>query len=136
MARTSNNTGAQSPVNPADEAVKTETPDTGATPSQEGTAAATEGTLTDQDTPGTGADPEGTDPDPEKEEDKSEKPNDGPTPQGPAPDGKVKVKHESLKGKKITLPTGEIAAFDENGILEVDVAVAEYLLSIPGYEKG
>jgi hypothetical protein len=131
MARTSNNTGAQSPVNPADEAVKTDTPDAGVTPSQEGTAAATEGTLLDQDTPDAGADPESTDPDPEKEEDKSEKPQDG-----PALDGNVKVRHENLKGKKITLPTGEIATFDENGILEVDTTVAEYLLSIPGYEKG
>jgi hypothetical protein len=131
MARAGNNTGAQPPVNPADEAVKTDAPDAGATPSQEGTAAATEGTLTGQDTPGTGAGPEGTDPDPEKEGDKSEKP-----PEGPAPDGKVKVRHESLKGGKITLPTGEIAAFDEDGILEADAAVAEYLLSIPGYVKG
>jgi hypothetical protein len=105
MARTSSNAGAQSPVNPADEAVKTDTPDTG-------------------------TDPKGTDPDPEKEGDKSEKPNDG-----SVLDGKVKVKHENLKGKKITLPTGEIAVFDENGILEVDAAIAEYLLSIPGYER-
>jgi hypothetical protein len=110
MARTSNNTGAQSIANPADEVVKTDTPDTG-------------------------ADPKGTDPDPEKEEDKAEKPKDGPAPQASALDGKVKVKHENLKGKKITLPTGEIVAFDENGILEVDAAIAEYLLSIPGYER-
>jgi hypothetical protein len=41
-----------------------------------------------------------------------------------------------LKGAKITLPNGDIAAFDENGILEVDGNIAEYLLSIPGYEKG
>jgi hypothetical protein len=61
-----------------------------------------------------------------------------PTPQGTGdnPEGKVKVRHENMKGKKITLPHGEIVAFDENGILEINRETAEYLLSIPGYEKG
>jgi hypothetical protein len=95
MARTSNNAGAQPPATPAD-AVNAETPDTGATPPQGGTAAATVG----------------------------------------MPPNRVKVRHDSLKGKKITLPNGNIAAFDENGILEIDGETAEYLLSIPGYEKG
>jgi hypothetical protein len=57
-------------------------------------------------------------------------------PEGSNQEGRVKVKHEILKGKKLTLPSGEIAAFDENGILETDKETAEYLLSIPGYEKG
>jgi hypothetical protein len=52
----------------------------------------------------------------------------------PSQGGVVKVRHG--KGKKITLPNGEIAVFDENGILETDRETAEYLLSIPGYEKG
>jgi hypothetical protein len=54
----------------------------------------------------------------------------------PSPGGKVKVKHSGLKGKKITLPSGIIATFDENGILEVESDIAGYLLSISGYEKG
>jgi hypothetical protein len=64
--------------------------------------------------------------------------NEGDLPEGPAPgpEDKIKVKHDGLKGAKITLPSGDIAAFDENGILEVDGKTAEYLLSIPGYGKG
>jgi hypothetical protein len=47
----------------------------------------------------------------------------------------VKVSHAGMEGKKITLPSGTIAAFDENGILEIESDIAKYLLSIPGYKK-
>jgi hypothetical protein len=135
MARTSNNTGAQPPANPAD-AVTTETPDTGATPPQGGTAAANEGNPpANPENGNTGGNPENTDPASQDEEKEKKDESDNP-PEGPAPEGKAKVWHDGLKGEKITLPNGDIAAFDENGFLEVDGETAEYLLSIPGYEKG
>jgi hypothetical protein len=149
MPRTSNNAGAQPPANPADEAVKTEAPDTGVTPPQGGTASANEGNPPANPENGNiGGSLQNTDPASQNEEkgegDKSGNPQDsentgGKTdkpPKVPGPEDKVKVKHDGLKGAKITLPNGDIAAFDENGILEVDGKTAEYLLSIPGYEKG
>jgi hypothetical protein len=115
-----------------------EAPDTGATPPQGGTATANEGNPpADPENGDNGGSPQNTDSasqNEEKEErDKSDKPSEDPVPD---PGDKVKVKHENLKGKKITLPNGKIASFDENGILETDGQTAEYLLSIPGYEKG
>jgi hypothetical protein len=112
MGRTSNNAGAQSPATPAD-AVE---PESEVISSHEGAVA--DVAIGSESPPADIAD-----------ESEMEDPT-------PTPDEKVKVKHEILKGKQLTLPSGEIAAFDENGILETDKETAEYLLSIPGYEKG
>jgi hypothetical protein len=136
-----------------------EAPDIGATSPQGETAAAKEGNLpANPENENIGGSPQNTDTTSQNEKkeegDKSDKPQDSKNtetttaggeksgdktdtpPKAPGPKDKVKVKHEILKGKKLTLPSGKIAALDENGILETDKETAEYLLSIPGYEKG
>jgi hypothetical protein len=150
MARTSNNAGAHPPALPAN-AVTTETPDSGVIPPQGGTEAAPAGKEVGSSgaspdlAVGTETPPVDTRDNPEGSEEELEKAladgygidaSQDTATDGDNPEGKVKVKHKALKGRKITLPNGKIAAFDENGILEVDGKTAEYLLSIPGYEKG
>jgi hypothetical protein len=51
------------------------------------------------------------------------------------PSGKVRIKHDGMADKKIFLRRGEVGTFDNEGILEVEIAEAERLLSIPGYKR-
>lgn len=48
--------------------------------------------------------------------------------------GKKRIQHEKLKGKKLTV-LNSIVTFDENGIVEIDAASADFLLTIPGYTE-
>jgi hypothetical protein len=47
----------------------------------------------------------------------------------------VRVRHEGLKGQKITIGGGAIVQVDKDGIFEVDAQEADRLFTIPGYEK-
>jgi hypothetical protein len=66
---------------------------------------------------------------------KTEKPSEEKNNSTPSGNGNVRIKHAGMAGKKIFLRRGEIGTFDNEGILEVEVADAERLLSIPGYER-
>lgn len=47
---------------------------------------------------------------------------------------RVRIRNRQLKGHKIILGNGTTAAFDTEGIIEVDGKEAARLLTIPGYE--
>jgi hypothetical protein len=54
----------------------------------------------------------------------------------PPDDGeRVKIRNEKMSGQKIFLGDGEIAEFDQDGIIEVGGREAARLAEIPGYER-
>jgi hypothetical protein len=58
----------------------------------------------------------------------------GPASPTPPVPSKKRIRHDGLKGKKLTV-LQDLVSFDENGIVELDAAAADFLLSIPGYTE-
>ena len=51
------------------------------------------------------------------------------------PEGKIRIRNETLKNGDVFLGNGELAGFDADGIAEIETAQAKRLLGIPGYEE-
>ena len=49
--------------------------------------------------------------------------------------GARRIRNDVLKGKKFNIGNGEIVNVDGEGVFEVEAAVAERLLAIPGFEE-
>ncbi|GHU65049.1 hypothetical protein FACS189447_03290 [Spirochaetia bacterium] len=142
MARTSNNSSpAGDGLPPADPQGTGNPPEgiTGANGNPEGSAPAGENGNEGGDPPPDPSTTEGAGapPDPGAQEGSDPQGTGNPPPPVPEwkPGEKVRIKNLALKGEKIFLADGSIAAFDAEGVIEVDGVEAERLITIPGYEK-
>lgn len=64
----------------------------------------------------------------------TETPKSGNTP-NPLPNGKKRIRHESLKNEAVSVFDGTLILFDETGTAEIDAPYADYLLHIPSYSE-
>lgn len=53
----------------------------------------------------------------------------------PPPNGKKRIRNESLKNESVIVFDGTAIPFDENGTAEIEDKYATYLLQIPSYSE-
>ena len=119
----------QTPPAPNSEASQEESKTPAADPTKQEQPGAEKNQTAGADTPQEPPTPQ-NDPPPKE----TEPPKSGNTP-NPLPNGKKRIRHESLKNEAVSVFDGTLILFDETGTAEIDAPYADYLLQIPGYSE-